>query len=796
MNAKDKKPQLADGLKGVSEARAMSNNTHGSNNTAACPATKPLHDVNSLIAAGLQLIPLHPWNAKDRQGRARGKSPKDSAWMTREYDNHEVLAQAKNAGLNIGLRLPPSWMVLDVDPRNFGGKEDPDNAAKRDPLAELVRDANLDLSICPHTLTGSGGHHYWFRKPADIQVLDSLEGYSGLEFKSFGRQVVTPGSIHPNGTRYEWDDFAPFPHEAPQVPDSLLRLIRRQTRAHGEAAGFGELTPEMLAETLDQLDAEDFQDHDKWLHLMMACHHATNGEGRQEFIDWSTQDPDYGDDAWIIGRRWDSLHSAASRGGRPVTIRLLHKLVQEAGGEVARTKPEDDFELWEDLAEAGHGVDDVILRAKPELSGLDAVMEELNTKHYVVLDNGFNIITEEQDPIFDGRVRYQRLSKTDFRSAYENQLIEKGDKLVSKADLWLKSPDRRSYKGIIFDPSGRNPEGWLNTWKGWSLQPAKGDWSLLKQLILESLVEGNEEHFEWVLDWMAFMFQHPEKVAEVAIAFRGAKGTGKSTLGRALVKLAGTSGLHISSPGHLVGRFNSHLQNCVCLFADEAFWAGDKAGEAVLKQLVTEPSLTYEGKGRDAVMGKNHVHIMMASNNDWVVPAGMDGERRFAVFNVDDNRKGDTKFFNALNHQLDHGGLAALLYDMLTRDIRGKHPRDNVPQTQALAEQKAMSQSPEESWWDSLLESGRLPYFLDQLPWEDEAVEVDRDLVYAHYVEHAKMLGAKPRPLKGLAMKVKARAGWGDRQAWIDKRQVWSWIFPRLEEARKIWAKSMGTVSE
>lgn len=774
VGAKDQQPGVVSKLTGTNDAAARS-------------GAMPSIDGDGLIRAGLTLIPLHRWNAKDAKGRARGKSPIDGAWQSRDYDSRDVLAQAERAGLNVGVRLPPTWMVLDVDPRNF-----PEG---RDSLAELVADARLDLTVCPHGHTGSGGHHYWFRKPADVQVLDSLGDYPGVEFKSHGRQVVAPGSIHPNGNVYRWDDLAPFPDEAPQIPESLLRLIRRPPRAHGEAAGFGELTPEMLAESLEWLDPTDWQDHDsEWLPLMMACHHATAGEGRQEFIDWSTQDPEYADDAWIIGRRWDSLHANPSGGrrGRPVTVKFLHKAVQEAGGEVARPDPEDDFDVWEDPDDLGQGVDDATLREPPKVSGLEAIIDEMNERHYVVLDSGFQVITEEHDPIFDGRVRYQRLSRSDFRSAYENQLVEKGDKLVSRADLWLRSPHRRAYKGIIFDPACEH-EGWLNMWKGWSVEPRKGDWSLLRELIRDVLTDGDAASFEYVLNWMAFMFQHPEKVAEVAIAFKGAKGTGKGTLGRALFKLAGASGLHISSPGHLVGRFNSHLQNCVCLFADEAFWAGDKAGEAVLKQLVTEPTLTYEGKGRDAVTGKNHVHIVMASNNDWVVPAGMDGERRFAVFNVNERRRGDREFFQALNRQLDDGGLAGLLHDMLTRDIRDWHPRDSVPQTEALAEQIEMSQGAEESWWDGLLETGRLPNFLGDLPWHEQAVEVDTDELHSDYVAHAKMLGVRPRDKKGLAMKIKRKAGIGQRQVSLeDGRRVWRWVLPRLDDARATWAKVIG----
>lgn len=686
-------------------------------------------DMRAYLEAGLQLIPLHRWDAKDQRGRDRGKTPRDGAWQAREYDSRAVAELANRDGINVGVRLPDSIMVLDVDPRNF-----PEG---RDSLAELVKDMSLDLSQCPHTITGSGGHHYWFRKPADVSLLDSLDDYQGVEFKSLGRQVVAAGSVHPSGRHYEWDDLAPALQDGlPELPERLLRLIRRPTRAHGEAAGLGELTPEMLADTLEQLDPTEFRDHDTWRDLMMACHHATNGEGRQEFIDWSTQDPQYVDDAWIIGRRWDSLHATSGRGGRPVTIKFLHKVVQEAGGEVARVEPEDDFDPWEYPDEAGLGVDDALLREPPKAEGVEAVLEEMNEQHCVVMEGGkFRIFTEEMDPVL-GRPFFQRSTKEDFENLYCNQLIELHDKLVTKSSYWIRNPRRRQYKGVIFDPE-RHHEGWLNLWRGWAVQPRKGDWSMLQQLIRDVLVDGVEDHYEYVLNWLAYMVQHPSRAAEVAMCFKGEKGTGKGTLGRAAAMLAGAHGLHISSPEHLVGRFNSHLQNCICLFADEAFWAGDKAGEAKLKQLVTEPTIAYEGKGRDAVMGKNHVHIIMAANGDWVVPAGLDGERRFAVFQVNSSRRGDKAFFKALNHQMYHaGGIEAMLFDLLARDIEGWAPRDEVPATSALVDQKVMTMDDVERWWYNKLLDGILPNARGD--WHEGSVVVIKEHLRADYADFAK----------------------------------------------------------
>nr|MBP6802095.1 bifunctional DNA primase/polymerase [Zoogloea sp.] len=141
MSAQKKTPADKAGAK-ESTTRDVSMTAHEEDHAATRAGAKPSIDAESLIRAGLPLIPLHRWDARDAKGRARGKSPIDGAWQSRDYDSREVLAQAERRGLNVGVRLPPTWMVLDVDPRNF-----PEG---RDSLAELVADARLDLTVCPH----------------------------------------------------------------------------------------------------------------------------------------------------------------------------------------------------------------------------------------------------------------------------------------------------------------------------------------------------------------------------------------------------------------------------------------------------------------------------------------------------------------------------------------------------------------------------------------------------------------------------------------------------------------------
>ena len=108
---------------------------------------------------------------------------------------------------------------------------------------------------------------------------------------------------------------------------------------------------------------------------------------------------------------------------------------------------------------------------------------------------------------------------------------------------------------------------------------------------MKVVCSGVIEHADYVLNWLARLYQQPSQPGEVALVPRGKKGCGKGIFGRWVAKAFGQHGMQIFNPAQLVGRFNEHLRDCVLLFGDEAFYAGDKRHEAVLKGLITEPFL-------------------------------------------------------------------------------------------------------------------------------------------------------------------------------------------------------------
>jgi MoxR-like ATPase len=209
------------------------------------------------------------------------------------------------------------------------------------------------------------------------------------------------------------------------------------------------------------------------------------------------------------------------------------------------------------------------------------------------------------------------------------------------------------------------------------------------------------------MNWMARAVQQPDSIGEVAVVLRGGRGTGKSLFARMFGALFGAHFLQVSDPKHLVGSFNAHLRDTIVLFADEAFYAGDKKHESILKTLVTESTFIVEGKGIDAETARNYTHLIMASNDAWVVPAGQD-ERRFFVLDVGARRAQDTVYFKAVTEQMQHGGYEALLHLLKSRDISSFEVR-TVPQTRALREQKQLSQEPHEAVFLEMLRTGVTP---------------------------------------------------------------------------------------
>ncbi|HMP91041.1 MAG TPA: DUF5906 domain-containing protein [Kiritimatiellia bacterium] len=370
-------------------------------------------------------------------------------------------------------------------------------------------------------------------------------------------------------------------------------------------------------------------------------------------------------------------------------------------------------------------------------------IDELNEQFAVAVINGSAVILQETFNESLGKPDIQFMGVSDFGVLMRNEFItvrtDGGVIELGKADLWLKSRRRRTFRnGVTFDPSGKLYKESFNMWRGFGIEPAKGDWSLLRDHIFNIICRGNEEHYEYLMAWLARVVQDPGgERPGVAVVLRGGQGTGKGVVCDGFGQIIGPHYLHLARRESLVGRFNSHLKDVLVLFADEALFAGDRSSVGMLKRIITERSLEVEPKGVNTFTVPNFLNLMMASNEEWVIPAEVD-ERRFFVLDVLNERQQDHGYFKALFSQMQAGGLAAWMYDLLELDIRSINLRA-PPKTDALKAQQRHSLDSVAGWWQSCCDEGRMLLAdedgkLVERDWPDsEENSVDKDEVYAGY---------------------------------------------------------------
>jgi hypothetical protein len=273
----------------------------------------------------------------------------------------------------------------------------------------------------------------------------------------------------------------------------------------------------------------------------------------------------------------------------------------------------------------------------------------------------------------------------------------------------------------------------------------------------------------------------------------GMEGTGKGTLGNALLDIVGRQhSCHLTSTQDIGGHFNNHLANVSFVFADEATWGGDKQGEGRLKALITEPQIPIEPKGLDKEQVDNAIHMLVSSNSGWIVPAG-EKARRFVVCEVSDAHARDEAWFGPIYKELETGGKEAMFHELRNLDLGDWHPR-RIIQTTALQDQQMRGLSPEDEWWVGLLHDGCLPAATDMYP--DRAISGEYYDGEGHrqkgLFEHARMASPRLKTCSDRAIGNYLTSKGCANMKYLRKQ---CWRFPPLDEARAAWEVRFGVTN-
>jgi putative DNA primase/helicase len=431
----------------------------------------------------------------------------------------------------------------------------------------------------------------------------------------------------------------------------------------------------------------------------------------------------------------------------------------------------------------------------PDQTSDDEVISTLNENHAVLPMGGRVVImNREFDPV-QGKKLITFSSKSDFELKYCNRKVyERGDE-IGWGEYWLNHPQRAEYKGMVFLP-GENEPGYLNLWQGWGVDPSKGDcWQYL-QFVSEVICSGDDELYDYVINWAAHLVQRPQELPETALVFRGREGIGKNTFIEPLAQIVGREHyLMLSSLNQVTGRFSGHLANALLIFCNESVWGGDKSAQGVLKSMITDPIQPIEYKGRDLSMVKSFRRCIFATNEQWAVPRGAD-DRRYVITDVSDARKGDWQYFKSLNEHMHNGGTAALFDYLLQRDISDWHPRQIPGHILKRGwEMKIMSAGSVVRWWLDMLQQGYL-YEADgysddaRLVWPERCPWKQVEAAYLRHCNQYKVTHPEHSSIVGRMLH-----DWGIRTCRprdAGGGRYLEYLIPSLDEAREIFSNRFG----
>lgn len=643
---------------------------------------------------GLYVIPIRP-NGKaipeKRDGLTYSHASKDPSTVASWFG-----PEGKYWGWNVGLACGAAdgIFAIDVD------KQDKNGFSGYDTL-EAIEDDHGPLKAVMQK-TPNGGRHYvynWFESgsssTAKIGRGIDTRGGNG-ECRS--HIVAWPSEI--DGEAYEWEDFGAI-SDAPEWVANLLGDPWDMQVSRGTGRGNENLDEDdterlhTLREIWDLLQVinPDNLSYDDWLRVGQAIHSQHSDAGGLKVWDaWSQKGERYKDGE--CHARWSGFKSYG-----PVRIGTIYYHAKRYG-----YVPKPQLATEVDFSTKGE---------------YDILIDELNKEYGIVVVGGkVRVISESINGDPDRDLTFMTLD--DFKNLTMNKKIAIANntgqtKAVPKTAIWLGDERRREFTGgVEFRPDKpsefQTPSGLAyNLWRGWRVNPIKGNWSKLKAHIFEVICDSNDFYFEWILDWMADFYQDPSNPKGVAIVMKGDEGCGKGTFIEAMGRTIGRHYKHLTHDKHLTGDFNAHMQDALLVFADEVIYGGDKRHAGALKALVTEKLLLCERKGLDAYNYRNMSHVAMASNEDWFIPAGPQS-RRWFVLKASNHRVKDNKWFRDIYSEMDNGGIEAMMYELMERGITNNLQR--APETELLQDQRdryaASYRDTVVEWWADQLEAGTI----------------------------------------------------------------------------------------
>jgi len=263
-------------------------------------------------------------------------------------------------------------------------------------------------------------------------------------------------------------------------------------------------------------------------------------------------------------------------------------------------------------------------------------------------------------------------------------------KTVSKSffDIWHEDPDMLEYLDIDFQCDlNKVPKTTFNLFKGFNhfndLEIKDVDLNPVFNHI-KSLVNYDESHFEYVLNWLAFKIQNPHKLPDTSLIFISEEGVGKDLFYTLLTQVFGEQYCGITDKlDKIVGNFNSLLGGKLLFCINETNPVESQSRIDNITNIITAKTVLIEAKYKNPVKCNNFCVFIFFSNNIFAFPVNS-GSRRPVIFQSSDKYlpinygvEKSVKHFKNLDDTFnDRNFQYAFLRFLQQRDITAWNPKD------------------------------------------------------------------------------------------------------------------------
>ena len=645
--------------------------------------------------------------------------------LTREKVIAQPIGHAEWNNYSIFLKFVPELCCIDFDTKTFrdGGLE----------FITMLREKG-----CYHTETAKGFHFYVIIKELqpftnEINVAN-LEHFNNANDIDLIRNAINIWEIADRDVvgheimEIEWSSIVKYfnpakmnfntPTMEPEQVEQSLPLVENSVPlVDGVHTEIPTIDADGMKGLLDRLGENRRTEYIWWRNVAMAIYtnfyeRGNLMEGWVLLDDWSKDSPKYNRNGNLA--QWNGM---GNRPDTPITYKTIKKYADE---------------------DSATNIYETLYFQKGEKGMVEYINESYiyfkQQSKLIYLYNDKHTIKQTKDIKTD-------LGKHKFIVESPNGKMRE----LNPGNIWTESPYRRDVERLEFDPTNTLTDIY-NLWKGYNIQAhhtVDADETLCQPLldhIKAVWCAGNQECFEYLLHWFAWIFQRPDVKIGVCVSVKSRQGGGKGIVLEILRYIMdGCRGTEyysqVSDMGNLIGKNACGMEGKLLCNLDEAFWGGCKDAEGSLKNLITEEYQKVEHKFVDEYQVKNTTAFIITTNNERF--AGMTADdRRYFCLECDDthldtmSKSEKNAYFSkvaghAFGDPTSHEtclSFAKILYEM---DLTGWLP-DSFPRTELAFSQIQLNWDNTTMFWYDILNTGIFKT-KENHQWGTETFYIDED---------------------------------------------------------------------